>query len=111
MLETPGSDRLEDSLVDGEVLLGRARCERLCRMTFQSKSNDGGHVTSKVTMPMMASVDTGISNGKLPLITLQVVQADVNANSQCSPVENNRLWTRPSSRRQSDCPSMKGAYA
>jgi hypothetical protein len=65
--------------VDRDVLLGLARCERLYRMTFQSKSNDGGHVTSKVTMPMMASVDTGISNGKLLLITLRVVQADVNA--------------------------------
>jgi hypothetical protein len=98
--------------VDREVLLGLARCERLYRMTFQSKSNDGGHVTSKVTMPMMASFDTGISNGKLLLITLRVLQSDVNANSQCSPVENDRLWTRPSSRRQSGCPSMKeGAYA
>ena len=33
----------------------------LCKMIFQSKSNDGGLVTSKVISPIIASVDKVIS--------------------------------------------------
>jgi hypothetical protein len=40
-------------------------------MTCQSKSNDGGHVASKVTIAMIASVDSGILGGYVPLLTLQ----------------------------------------
>jgi hypothetical protein len=45
-------------------------------MKFQSKSNDGGHVTSRLTIPMTASMDKDILT--VPVITAQVAQLQAN---------------------------------
>jgi hypothetical protein len=62
----------------GDALRVLARWWLLYLTTCQSKSNDGGHVTSKVTIPMMASVDTGIFGDRLRLVTYQAAQREVN---------------------------------
>jgi hypothetical protein len=98
------------TFVEREVLPDLARCRLLLYLTtFQSKSNDGGHVTSKVTMPMMASVDTGMFSDELLRSPLQIVQLWVNGDSCNTRLNRSKdgPWTGPHSGGWSDFPSTK----